>query len=39
MADVLDRINDRILTPEQDGYDEVRSVWNAMINRRPVIIY
>ncbi len=27
-----------ILTPESDGYDEARSVWNGMIDRRPGLV-
>jgi len=28
----------QILLPDEDGYDEARQVWNAMVDRRPAII-
>jgi FAD/FMN-containing dehydrogenase len=28
----------RLLTPESPGYDEARSIWNGMIDRRPALI-
>jgi hypothetical protein len=28
----------QVLLPEEDGYDQARRVWNAMVNRRPAVI-
>jgi FAD/FMN-containing dehydrogenase len=32
------RIRGRMLLPAENGYDESRSIWNAMIDRRPALI-
>lgn len=32
------RLRGRLLLPADPGYDDVRSVWNAMIDRRPSAI-
>ena len=32
------RIHGVLLTPDDDGYDEARSLWNGSIDRRPAVI-
>ena len=32
------RLRGQLLTPELDGYEEARQVWNGMIDRRPALI-
>ena len=32
------QIDGEVLTPASGGYDEARAVWNAMIDRKPVLI-
>lgn len=31
-------VRGELVTPESPDYDEVRSIWNAMIDRRPGLI-
>ncbi len=33
-----DRLDGQLLTPGEAGYDEARTVWNAMVDRRPRMI-
>jgi FAD/FMN-containing dehydrogenase len=32
------RMTGSVLLPEDDGYDEARSVWNGEIDKRPAVI-
>jgi FAD/FMN-containing dehydrogenase len=32
------QITGNVLVPGNDGYDQARSVWNAMIDRKPALI-
>lgn len=36
--DLAERISGEVITPEDPGYDEARKVYNAMIDRRPVLV-
>ena len=32
------KLSGRLLTPASPGYDEARTIWNGMIDRRPALI-
>jgi FAD/FMN-containing dehydrogenase len=38
LAGLKSALGDRLLTPASRGYDEARTIWNAMIDRRPALI-
>jgi FAD/FMN-containing dehydrogenase len=38
MMNLADRLDGQLLTPGDAGYDERRTVWNAMVDRRPRLI-
>ena len=38
VAALEDALTGDLLTPDSDGYDAERSLWNAMIDRRPALI-
>jgi FAD/FMN-containing dehydrogenase len=38
IGDIRSRIRGQVLLPEDENYDVVRQVWNAMIDRSPAII-
>jgi FAD/FMN-containing dehydrogenase len=38
LADLKSALGERLLTPASRGYEEARTIWNAMIDRRPALI-
>jgi FAD/FMN-containing dehydrogenase len=38
MNDLRDNLDGQLIRPEDDGYDEARTVWNAMVDRKPRLI-
>jgi len=38
LANLKTGLDDRLLTPASPGYDEARTIWNVMIDRRPALI-
>lgn len=38
IADLAGRLRGTVLRPGDDGYDEARTVWNAMVDRHPALV-
>jgi FAD/FMN-containing dehydrogenase len=38
LSDLSASFTGQLLTPDSPGYDEARTIWNAMIDRRPALI-
>ena len=38
ISDLKIKLRGEALTPEDEGYDVARSIWNAMIDRYPALI-
>ena len=38
MTELKNKLNGKVVLPDDSRYDEVRKIWNAMINKRPSAI-
>lgn len=38
LADIREKLAGRVLTPADEAYNEVRKVWNGMVDRKPALI-
>ncbi|MEX2551563.1 MAG: FAD-binding oxidoreductase [Actinomycetota bacterium] len=38
LAELEQRLSGKLISPDDDGYDEARKVWNGSIDRRPLFI-
>src|SRR5213080_4142153 len=38
LAGLTERVRGPVLTPDAPGYDEARTIWNGLIDRRPALI-
>jgi FAD/FMN-containing dehydrogenase len=38
LAELKSALGDRLVTPGSRGYDEARTIWNGMVDRRPALV-
>jgi FAD/FMN-containing dehydrogenase len=38
ITQLMSNLNGKVILPSEPGYDEIRKIWNAMINKRPAAI-